>query len=85
MGAAERGRAAVNSGGCHVGGGRARHHLAAIYPQICMFNTPRFQKGPSIILDKVLIYILNRLPGLPLRVAIVISIYIQLRNGSGCS
>ena len=53
-----------------------------------MFNTlADFRKGhPSfstkwLLILGELIYILNGLPGLPLRVAIVVFIYIQLING----
>lgn len=56
-----------------------------LYPGIVCLTHCWFQKGPSIFPSKVLFYILSGLAGLPLRVAIAIFIYTQLRNGSSCS
>lgn len=55
-----------------------------LYPGTVCLTHCWFQKGPSIFPSRVLFYVLSGLAGLPLRVAIAIFIYTQLRNGSGC-
>jgi hypothetical protein len=57
-------------------------------PYPVFYTLADFIKGHPSLSTKCLeelIYILNGLPGLPLRVTIVIFIYLQLINGSGCS